>query len=342
MSREMFLWDAALQSSCMACEVRHFTLGSIRGWAGCQVSYRSFKCSNKSSSTHWKFISDGALPPFVLNLPAEVTQSHHSRNRTPAVGGGISVSGFCMWKSKALLLMTSIWNACVCVFVGVLGATLGYPLFPFFPFFLFQVAAPIYLPPPVTALYGSSFTGSLRARSTTTQMTYGASFAWTQPSSQSHFIKYKSKGNICGSKSGGGSTRRCIWARGMDCIKGGKKETRKERQKGGKKERKTQIDDLLFVVRGIFGERPKEGSVACPRASLAAAAQGTLWSPDRGARPRAHSHSVSPRPVVIYIDNIKTFHFLFPRCFCVETLWSSLRHVNLPPLFLPNLSSAVL
>lgn len=57
----------------------------------------------------------------------------------------------------------------------------------------------------------------------------------------------------------------------MDCIKGGKIERKTERGKERKKE--TQIDDLLFVIRGIFGERPKEGSVACPRASLAAAAQ---------------------------------------------------------------------
>lgn len=128
----MFLKDAALQSSCMVCEVRHFTLGSIRSWVGCQESYRSFKCSNKSSSTRWKFISDSALPSFVLNLPAEVMQSHHSRNRTPAVGGGISVFGFCMWKSKALLLMTSIWNVCVCVRVcrGFWGPRWGYPPHP--------------------------------------------------------------------------------------------------------------------------------------------------------------------------------------------------------------------
>lgn len=156
-----------------------------------------------------------------------------------------------MWKSKALLLMTSVWKmcVCVCVFVGIVGAMLGYPSFFLEPLF------------PGHSFYRSSFTGAFtgrraalsRARSTTTQMTYGASCAWTQPSSQSHFIKYESKGNIWRSKSGGGSTQRCIWPRGLDCIKG-------RRKKG------IQIDDLLFVIRGIFGERPKEGSVACPRA----------------------------------------------------------------------------
>lgn len=39
-----------------------FMLGSIRAWTGCEVSYRSLKCSNKSSSTYLKFISDSTLP----------------------------------------------------------------------------------------------------------------------------------------------------------------------------------------------------------------------------------------------------------------------------------------
>lgn len=53
-------------------------------------------------------------PRSFPNLPAEVMQSHRSRNRTPAAGGRKLVFGFCTWKSKAPLLMTSMWNACVC------------------------------------------------------------------------------------------------------------------------------------------------------------------------------------------------------------------------------------
>lgn len=153
-------------------------LGFTKGWVGCEISCRSIKRSNKSSWTHLKFISDNT---FALFLSESVRGGQTiSPDENVLQGRNMLVfnSKVPHAKIKEQLLMTSVWK----MWWGS----------------IFWAAIPQSLP----CFHTSSFTGCSKdavrrfhARSTTTQTTYGASSVLTSPSSQSHFIKYKSHGN---------------------------------------------------------------------------------------------------------------------------------------------------
>lgn len=169
-------------------------LGFTEGWAGCGISCRSFKRANKSSWTHLKFISDNTFALFLsesvwggqTTSPDEnVLQGRNMLVFNPKVPHA---------EIKEPLLMTSVWKMWRGSF--------------------FWAAIPQSLP----CFHTSSLTACsedavqlFHARSTTTQMTYGASFVSTGPTSQAHFIKYKSQGNSYKSKSCGSNMQRCIW-----------------------------------------------------------------------------------------------------------------------------------
>lgn len=153
-------------------------LSYTEGWVGCEIFCRSFKRSNKSSWTHLKFISDNTFALFlsesvwggqIISSDENVLQGRNMLIFNPKVLHA---------EIKEQLLMTSVWKMWRGSF--------------------FWAAIPQSLP----CFHTSSFTGCSKdavqrfhARSTTAQMTYGASSVLTNPSSQSHFIKYKSEGN---------------------------------------------------------------------------------------------------------------------------------------------------
>lgn len=124
------------------------------------------------------------LCPLFLNQPCTVRQPHHMHIAVETILQSSNTLvfnlRFCVWKSKACLVMTSVWAMC------------GGPFEPLCP------------PPPHPSSPSTGFTHPhsrdgvqlCRARSTTTQMTYGASSGLTSSFRQSHFIKCKSKGTI--------------------------------------------------------------------------------------------------------------------------------------------------
>lgn len=153
-------------------------LSLIEGWVGCEISCRSFKRSNKSSWTHLKFISSNT---FALFLSESVWGGQTiSPDENVLQGRNILVFNSKVLRAdiKEQLLMSSVWKMWRGSF--------------------FWAAIPQSLP----CFHTFSFTGCSKdavqhfhARSTTTQMTYGASSVLTSPSSHSHFIEYKSQGD---------------------------------------------------------------------------------------------------------------------------------------------------